>query len=142
MPFTKKQGSGSVTLDIQGRNLPDLFTEGARAYFSLVRHIDSMKDDERVKVVVDAKDLSSLFDTWISELREREKIHNVLFGEFRVASIQKVSANQYVLTGEAFGESGNADDGKSIGLAKNITITEGKSSAQTPLFLCSCNVKV
>lgn len=108
MPYSVSEQKGEMKIEVEGSSLNEVFMDGARALFSVMSDSDHLKSDERVKVVIDAKDTSSLFGAWIKELADRSEQYNVLFGECSIASIQKVHDSQYLFTGAAYGETYDA----------------------------------
>jgi SHS2 domain-containing protein len=53
---------------------------------------------------VEGADLEDLLRRWLEELLERRIIHSIVYSDFAIVSIQRISATQYLLTGSAHGE--------------------------------------
>ena len=104
MPYTVSEQKGRIEIRAESSSLIEVFLDGARALFSLMADAEHLKDDQRVKIVVDAKDIPSLFAAWLKELAERSEQYGIIFGECSIASIQKVNDSQFLLTGAAYGE--------------------------------------
>ncbi len=124
---------------LSGKKLEDLFSEGALAIFHSLYNTDTIRETERLKLVVQAKDLSKLFHAWITDLLERAEIQNLACGEFRVSSIQKISDSQYLLTGIAYGES---FDSQKHGSLKIKNISKIKVDSDSTQGICSCEVTI
>lgn len=105
MSYIPHKEGDSIPLRLQEKKLEDLFVRGAFSVFHTLYDTDAINGTERIKLVVQAKNLSELFHVWITELLERAEIQNIACGEFRVSSIQKISDSGYLLTGIAHGES-------------------------------------
>lgn len=104
MPFTIEEKEKTIHITSTAKKQTELFVETARALFSCIYDIDRIHGRDRVKIVVDAASPHALLHAWLQELLARKNIHKIAFGEFSVASIQKVSDLQYLLTGAAYGE--------------------------------------
>ena len=67
-------------------SLPDLFSEAARALFSLiVTNLDAVQTVETVEVRLPADDVEYLFFDWLNELLFTFETRRILFSEFQVA---------------------------------------------------------
>lgn len=104
MPYTLTENKGGFDLHSIGATTSDAFLDGGRALFSLMGDSEHLKDEERVKIVVDAVSMEALFAEWLRELLRHSEDQNILFGECSIASIQKVNDSQFLLTGAAYGE--------------------------------------
>lgn len=139
MSYIAHKGGEVIPLQIQEKKLEDLFVRGAFSVFHALYDTDAINGTERIKLVVQAKNLSELFHTWITELLERAEIQNIACGEFRVSSIQKISDSKYLLTGIAYGES--FDPQKHGGLkVKNISKIEIADNQTQET--CSCEAVI
>lgn len=108
MPYTLKEKNGATVITSESRKSEELFVDAARALFGLLYESEHIREDERIKIVVDAPSLSALLHAWLNELIERKDIHGLVFRDFSIASIQKVNDSQYLLTGAAYGETYDA----------------------------------
>lgn len=104
MPYTLSEKSGSVTIESHGKKLTQAFADGARGLFHAAVNTDAVGGDERVEFAVQAGSLKDLYHAWLSELMNRAKENGMVFCDFSVLSIQKVSSQQYLLMGSAHGE--------------------------------------
>ncbi len=140
MPYTLTEQKDGTEICVEGATVVDVFMDGARALFSLIVDSEHLKTDERVKIVVDAKDMPSLFTAWLKELADRSEQYNILFGECSVVSIQKVNNSQYLLTCAAYGE--NFDPAKHIRkkTIKSIKHPTFKEHIEKHNVSCSCVV--
>lgn len=104
MSYTTSQEKNTVTLHTEAKDYPRAFADGARGLFQLMYDTDSIHDDERVEFALQADTIPELYHSWLTELLSRADAEQMVFGEFSVMSIQKVSAQQYLLMGSAAGE--------------------------------------
>ncbi len=142
MPFTVTEKEGSFEIRSQGATAVDVFLDGGRALFSLMADSEHLKDEERVKIVADAKNMDSLFAEWLQELVRHSEEQNILFGECSIASIQKVNESQYLLTGAAYGETYDAAKHVRKHTIKHIAHSQCTEDEQTHTTTCSVMVKV
>ncbi len=104
MPYTIEEKNGSIHVSSESKRTEELFIDAARALFGVLYDVSQVREDERIKIVVDAPSISALLYAWLTELIERQHIHELVFKDFSIVSIQKVNDSQYLLTGAAFGE--------------------------------------
>lgn len=135
-----EEKNGTTRIIAEAHTIKEAFTSGAKGLFSLEHDIDKVGDSERLKIAIDAKDLSGLFATWLRVLTERKKSENLILGDFRVASLQKVNDAQYLLTGEAFGEV--FDPSRHQKKKEILSISEGACSAEDDNAHCECSVEL
>lgn len=136
--ITHKEGE-TISLQFQEKKLEDLFVRGAFVVFHALYDTDAINGTERIKLVVQAKNLSELFHLWISELLDRAEVQNIVCGEFRVSSIQKISDSQYLLTGIAYGE---PFDSQKHGSLKIKNISEIKVVNNQDQGMCTCEATI
>lgn len=108
MPITTSQEKNTVLLTVEGKDYKQVFVDGARGLFHVLYDTDAIRDDERVEFALDAESIADLYHAWLTELVRRSDEERLVFGEFSVMSIQKVSVKQYVLMGAAAGERGDS----------------------------------
>lgn len=139
MSYTAQKEGNTIAIRLEGKKLKDMFSEGALAIFHALYDTDAIRGNERIKLVVQAKNLSDLFHAWISDLFERADIQGIACGEFRVASIQKISNSQYLLTGVAYGEPYDASKHGSVKVKKisKTEVTGGKTGE-----ICTCEATI
>ncbi len=140
MPFSLEQKKDAYTLTAQGSDVKDAFLQGALGLFSLQRDSERVSDGERIKIVIDAPDIASLFAAWLEELIVRQDEGQLVLGDFRVASVQKVNDNQYLLTGEAYGEP--FDPQRHSGVFGKPRIKKGPCSESRDGATCSCDISL
>lgn len=138
MPFTLSEQQEGIILTSSGTSLSEVFMDGARALFSLMADAEHLKSTERIKIVIDAKDIPSLFSAWLTELSERSAQYNLLLGECSIASIQKVNDSQYLLTGAAYGEPYNAENSVQKKAIKKIQKAHYEESEDGHSITCTC----
>lgn len=138
MPYTLSEKKEGTEISVEASSASDAFMDGARALFSIMADSEHLKGDERVKIVVDAKDMPSLFVSWLKELSERSEQYNILFGECSIASIQKVNDSQYLLTGAAYGENFDSSKHTRKKVIKSIKHSLFKEQDDNHRVSCSC----
>lgn len=105
MAYTLHEEKGDILVTSDGLKERDVFVDAARGLFSTQYDFEKIRGrDERVKVVVEGKDMNDLLRAWLIELAERQILHSLVYGNFTIVSIQKLSPTQYLLTGSAHGE--------------------------------------
>lgn len=105
MPYRIREEKGEYVVSTDGLKDRDAFIDAARGAFSLLYDIEASRGQkERAKIVVEAKSIDELLAKWITELIERQMIHDIVYADFSIVSIQKISTSQYLLTGDARGE--------------------------------------
>lgn len=81
-----------------GRTVEEAFQNGAKAMFSVMVDLDTVKADHSVEVHCEAGDTEELFVEWLNELLALMGIEEMVFCEF------KVEINGNKLIGTANGE--------------------------------------
>lgn len=105
MAYRTSEENGEYIVNCDGLRDRDAFVDAARGTFSLLYDIEKSRgQNERIKIVVEAKTPEELLSTWLSELIERQVIYDIVFADFSIVSIQKIGTSQYLLTGAARGE--------------------------------------
>jgi len=104
MPYTRKDEGGKTVLTCEGASEKDVFIDAGHALFDVIAQNNKIRGDVRQEIVVEGEDLSSLFRGWLKELLSRVADTAMLYADFEVFSIQKVSSNHFVLTGALYGE--------------------------------------
>ncbi len=141
MPYTLTEAEGGFEIRSQGATVVDAFLDGGRALFSLMGDSEHLKDEERVKMVVDAKSMDSLFTEWLQELVRHSEEQNILFGECSIASIQKVNESQYLLTGSAYGETYDGSKHTKKRTIKKISHSQCITDEEAHTTTCTAIVK-
>lgn len=104
MPYTLNESGKTITLSATGRRMTNAFADAARGLFHCLSNTDVIRGDTRVEFALQAENMPALFQSWLEDLVARSRDSGMIFGEFSVLSIQKVSGKQYVLMGSAYGE--------------------------------------
>lgn len=116
-----------ITSDVMfrayGANEAELFENAAKAMFSVICEIDSVKPEKEVEFTFSAESLEELLFEWLSRLLTESEIEEVFFSEFRVYEINKTSG-QYTLNGRALGEDASVEKGAT--LVKGVTYYDFK----------------
>lgn len=104
MPYSLSEQGNTTTLTATGKRTTLAFADAARGLFHCLASTDVIRGDVRIEFALQAESLSALFQAWLEGLVQRSRDTGMIFGEFSVLSIQKVSGKQYVLMGSAYGE--------------------------------------
>lgn len=104
MPYSLTEQGTTTTLTATGKRMTSVFADAARGLFHSLANTDVIRGDTRIEFALQAENLPALFQSWLEGLLERSRDSKMIFGEFSVLSIQKVSPKQYVLMGSAYGE--------------------------------------
>ena len=86
----------------------EAFEECAKAMFSVMTKLESVKGKNKVEVEVRASDLNALLVAWLNELLYMKDAHEMLFSKFEVKEIRQ-SGENFELTGVAAGEKLDAE---------------------------------
>jgi SHS2 domain-containing protein len=86
-----------------GETLEEAFSEGAKAMFSLMVELESVKAIKEVEVRVKADDVEALFVEWLNELLYLKDLKQMVFSEFKVKEIKKENSG-FSLKGVVVGE--------------------------------------
>lgn len=141
MAYRLSGSTGSVNLCAEGKEQKQTFIDGARGLFSLMFDIDRIRDEQRSKIVVQAKNLSALYAAWLSELLSRHEIDKIVFSEFSVSSIQEAD-KEFLLTGAAYGETYDAKKHIRKGTVKGVPAKGAACAPQGGLIVCRVDVNV
>lgn len=104
MPYSLSEQGAVITLTATGKRMTSVFADAARGLFHCLASTDVIRGDTRIEFALQAEGLPALLQSWLAGLVERSGSSGMIFGEFSVLSIQKVSGKQYLLMGSAYGE--------------------------------------
>jgi len=142
MPYRNEQQGAAVVITAENTTLSAAFADAALAVWDLVVDLDSVKSSEvRSRVVVEGKNYDELLANWLKEVLDRGEIDGVVFNEFRVASIQEVNPTQFLLTGEAWGETPDAAPHAMKRDAKTIVIANAHCSESDGKAMCTATIQ-
>jgi SHS2 domain-containing protein len=108
--------------------LEKAFENGAKALFSVMVDLDTVKAATKVTVDCSAYDYEGLFIEWLNTLLSEMDLRRMLFSTF------SVTLNSYMLHGEAFGEK--------IDRNKHVITGEVKAATYSSLKLEEKNGKM
>lgn len=141
MAYTLRESGEIILIHADGDNEKEAFQDGGRALFEIMaKDMEKLRGDERVKIVVDAPSLGALFGAWITELASHSKDNNILFLECSIATIQKVSNKEYLLTGAAYGELFDESRHKKNHIIKDVSKPSCERDTTSGLTVCRCTV--
>ena len=128
----------------QAESWPEVFSEGARAVFSLMFRIENRKqktENRKVKIEANADSIEGLFVEWINELLAQKDIHSLVFFEFKVDKIDRVS-EEYKLVGSASGIHISQYQGEVKTEVKAATYAGLKCGQKDSKYFCQCIVDI
>ncbi len=105
MAFTRKDEGNKTLITCEGATEKEVFIDAGHALFDVIAHNNKIRGDVRQEIVIQAADMNGLFQEWLKELMVRVTDMGMLYADFDVFSIQKISSKSMVLTGAVFGES-------------------------------------
>ena len=111
-----------------GETLEKAFENGAKALFSVMVDLDTVKAATKVTVDCSAYDYEGLFIEWLNTLLSEMDLRRMLFSTF------SLTLNSYMLHGEAFGEK--------IDKSKHVITGEVKAATYSSLKLEEKNGKM
>jgi SHS2 domain-containing protein len=111
-----------ITSDVMfrayGNDESELFENSAKAMFSVISEIDSVRPEKVVEISVKGDGLEELMFEWLSHLLTESEIEEMFFSEFVVEEISKKDAG-FTLKGRALGEDATVEKGGT--LVKGVT---------------------
>ena len=119
-----------------GKTLEQAFEEGAKAMFSVMYDINSVKPAKELKVKLKAKDREALFVEWLNRLLAEKEISGLIFSKF------KVEFQGDKLIGSAWGEKFNAKKHKAETEVKAATYSQLKITEEKGKYIAQCIVDV
>ena len=120
MSYRYLDHGADMGLEGRGSSTEEAFEEAAKAMFGLMVELDEVKPEREVGIKVEGKDRETLFYNWMAELLTESNLKETVFSSFSVNSIDKSSDGDYILLGEARGQT--YDGGiKKIGEVKGVT---------------------
>ena len=90
-----------IGIEATGRTLEEAFAEGAKAMFSIMVELDTIKPSSEVRVECEAPGIPELFVEWLNTLLAHKDIDDMLFSDF---SVKITGSGPYRLEGTARGE--------------------------------------
>ncbi|MCK4310421.1 MAG: archease [Methanomicrobia archaeon] len=84
-----------------GNTIEEAFETGARAMFSIMIDLETVKSEKNVKIKCEAPDIEALFVEWLNELLTKKDLEEMSFSRFEVKIYKD---DIYRLEGTASGE--------------------------------------
>jgi len=92
-----------VRFKVHGTTLEETFEQAAHAMFGVIIHKSTLECKRSVEIELESEGLENLLYDYLSELLYLFEVEDIIFGHFKVASIEKTNSN-YILHGQASGE--------------------------------------
>jgi len=80
--------TADLAAKIYGKDINGLFENAAYAAFDIIGNIEGLVYDKTLEVCLESPDTESLLVKWLNELFYRSYTEDVLFGEFKILSIE------------------------------------------------------
>ncbi len=136
MVFKTYEHQADIGLIGEGSTLAKAFEEGAKAMFSVMSDLKSVKPAKKVAINCAAHDSEALFVEWLNALLAQKDIKNMMFSKFEV----KIKDGK--LTGAAYGEKMDVKKHKIMVEVKAATYSQLKIWKEKGKFFARCVVDV
>ena len=93
-----------VRFNAYGATLEEVFEQAAYAMFHVIIDTATLNPERSVDIKLESRGLENLLYDYLSELLYLFEVEDIIFGHFKVASIEKTNSS-YILHGQASGES-------------------------------------
>lgn len=110
--------TSDVMFRAYGKTEKKLFINAAKAMFSIICEVDSVKPEKKVKINVKGENLEDLLYEWLSSLLTQSEIEQMFFSEYYIEGIIEKD-NVLQLKGWAMGEDATPEKGGT--LVKGVT---------------------
>ncbi len=97
-----------VRFTAYGSTLEEVFEQAAHAMFHVIIDTDVLNPEHSVDIELESEGLENLLYDYLSELLYLFEVEEIVFGRFRVDSIEKTNGS-YILHGQASGENINLE---------------------------------
>ncbi len=98
MPYTVKNDKNISTVIAFGRDIKEVFNDGARGVLSIPYDIEHISGVDTAPITVHASGANALFQDWIKELFAFATLREVAVVEVEVHSIQQINNTDMLLT--------------------------------------------
>jgi SHS2 domain-containing protein len=88
----------------KGETIEKAFEEAAKAMFSVMVELDSVEKKESVEIKAEAGELDLLLVEWLNALLSESSLRSMVFGDFRVETIEQLKDGKWIVKGKAWGE--------------------------------------
>ena len=92
-----------VCFKAYGATLEEVFEQAAYAMFHVIIDTTTLNPECSVDIKLESRGLENLLYDYLSELLYLFEVEDIIFGHFKVASIEKTNSS-YILHGQASGE--------------------------------------
>ncbi|KAF5418036.1 MAG: SHS2 domain-containing protein [Candidatus Methanocomedens sp.] len=92
-----------VRFKAYGTTLEEVFEQAAHAMFHVIIDTAALNPEHSVDIKLESQGLDNLLYDYLSELLYLFEVEEIVFGQFRVDSIEKTDGS-YILHGQASGE--------------------------------------
>ena len=100
--------TGDIGIQVAASTLPQLFERAALGMFRVLTDLDAVQTPDATTISVEGRDREALMVRWLSELNYRHTVDDVLYGAFKVKSIDETD-DGLTLKATARGESIDPD---------------------------------
>lgn len=97
-----------VRFKAYGTTLEEVFEQAAHAMFHVIIDNATLNPEHSVDIKLESQGLDNLLYDYLSELLYLFEVEEIVFGQFRVDSIEKTDGS-YILHGQASGENLNLE---------------------------------
>ncbi len=97
-----------VRFSAYGSTLEEVFEQAAYAMFHVIIDTTTLNPERSVDIKLESEGLENLLYDYLSELLYLFEVEEIVFGQFRVDSIEKADGS-YILHGQASGENLNLE---------------------------------
>ena len=80
--------TADVSLEVKGKDVPDLMETAARGMFSLITNISAIKPEKEIELKVEGEDYEDLLVRWLNELLYLHS-QGYVFSYFRIEKLSK-----------------------------------------------------
>jgi SHS2 domain-containing protein len=136
MTFEIFEHKADVGIRGRGKTLEEAFEDAARAMFSVMVDLETVRPIETVEVDVSASDEEALFIEWLNELLSVADLNDVVFSDFKV----EISGNS--LKGRASGEKWDLERHKPKTEVKAATYSSLLVKNENGSYVAQCIVDV
>ena len=136
MTFEIFEHKADVGIRGRGKTLEEAFEDAARAMFSVMVDLETVRPIEAFEVEVSASDEEALFVEWLNELLSVADLNDVVFSDFKV----EISGN--ALKGKARGEKWDLERHKPKTEVKAATYSSLLVKNENGSYVAQCIVDV
>lgn len=102
--FRYLEHTADVLVEAWAPTITELFEELAKAMFEIMTDTTKVEPRTCIDIETEGFDLENALYRWLEELLILHDSENLVFGDFKVYKVEKVSENRYVVLGKACGE--------------------------------------